>query len=396
VGNKVFVIGVGMTNFEKPQTREWTYPEMVAEAVQHALADANIDYAQIQQAFGSTSFGPLAQRSLYTVGQTGVPIMTVTNACASGSSALFLARQAVRTGDIDLALAVGWEKMQRGSLGGGSDDGPGFLDLHLDAMAALVGPLDPKAPLTVQMFGNAGREHMKLYGSTHEHFAWIGWKNHAHSVNNHRSQFRTAYTIEQIQQAPMIWDPLTKLQCSPTSDGAAGAVLASERYVDEHDLGSHAVEFAGHHIATDAADSFSTASCIDIMGAQVSKRAAQIAMDQAEIGIDDVDVIELHDCFSTNELITYEALGMADTGEGHKLVDNQATTYGGKWVVNPSGGLISKGHPIGATGVAQCAELVWQVRGEADKRQVSGARIGLQHNIGLGSAAAVAVYRARA
>jgi acetyl-CoA acyltransferase len=237
---------------------------------------------------------------------------------------------------------------------------------------------------------------MTRYGSTPEHFAWIGWKNHVHSVNNPRSQFRTAYTIEEIQQAAMIWDPLTKLQCSPTSDGAAGVVLASERYVDEHGLGSHAVEFAGHHIATDAADSFSTISCIDIMGAQVSKRAAQIAMNQAEIGIDDVDVIELHDCFATNELITYEALGMAATGEGHKLVDNQATTYGGKWVVNPSGGLISKGHPIGATGVAQCAELVWQLRGEADKRQVSGARIGLQHNIGLGSAAAVAVYRARA
>ena len=220
-------------------------------------------------------------------------------------------------------------------------------------------------------------------------------KNYAHSVNNPRSQFRTACTIEQIEQAPMIWDPLTKLQCSPTSDGAAGAVLASERYVDEHDLGSHAVEFAGHHIATDAADSFSTASCIDIMGAQVSKRAAQIAMDQAEVGIDDVDVIELHDCFATNELITYEALGMAATGEGHKLVDNHDTTYGGKWVVNPSGGLISKGHPIGATGVAQCAELVWQLRGEADPGQVPGARIGLQHNIGLGSAAAVAVYRAR-
>jgi acetyl-CoA acyltransferase len=396
MGSKVFVIGVGMTNFEKPQTREWTYPEMVAEAVNHALADANIDYSTIEQAFGSTSFGSLAQRSLYTVGLTGVPIVTVSNACASGSSALFLARQAVKTGDIDLALAVGWEKMQRGSLGSGSDgDGPGFLDLHLDAMAAAVGPLDPTAPVTVQMFGNAGREHMKRYGSTPEHFAWIGWKNHFHSVNNPRSQFRIAHSIEDIQQAPMIWDPLTKLQCSPTSDGAASAVLASERYVDEHDLGAHAVEFAGHHIATDSADSFSTTSCIDIVGAQLSKRAARSAMGQAEIGIGDVDVIELHDCFSTNELITYEALGMAATGEGHKLVDNKATTYGGEWVVNPSGGLISKGHPIGATGVAQCAELVWQLRGEAGKRQVPGARVGLQHNIGLGSAAAVAVYRTR-
>lgn len=390
---RVFVVGVGMTKFEKPQTRGWTYPEMVSEAVVHALTDVGLNYGQIECAFGGTSFGALTQRSLYTVGTTGVPIMTVTNACASGSSALYLARQAIRAG-AQTAMAVGWEKMKRGSLGTGSDEGePSFIDLHIDAMADAEGPLDPKAPLTVQLFGNAGREHMRRYGSTPEDFAWIGWKNHTHSVRNPRSQFQTAYTLDEILQSTTIWSPLTKLQCSPTSDGAASAVLASERFVDEHDLWGRAVEFAGHHIATDGPDSFSENSAINVIGAQLSRRAAARAMEEAQVGIGDVDVIELHDCFSTNELITYEALGMAPTGEGHKLVETSATTYGGTWVVNPSGGLISKGHPIGATGVAQCAELTWQLRGEADERQVTNAKIGLQHNIGLGSACAVAVYK---
>lgn len=390
---RVYVIGVGMTNFEKPLRRGWQFPEMVTEAVQAALLDATVEYRQIEQAYGGTSFGTLAQRSLYSVGTTGVPIMTVTNACATGSSALYLARQALRSGEVDLTLAVGWEQMKPGALGVRGDDGPGMLDIHIDAMAELVGPLDPNAPPTAQMFGNAGREHMRRYGSTLEHFAWIGWKNHAHSVENPRSQFRTAYTLEEIMQAPMIWEPLTKLQCSPTSDGAACAILASERFVDEAGLWDQAIELAGHHIASDAADSFDTRSCIDIIGARTSRRAADHALAQAGVTIDDVDVIELHDCFSTNELITYEALGMAAEGEGHRLVDERATTYGGRWVVNPSGGLISKGHPIGATGVAQCAELVWQLRGQAGARQVEGARIGLQHNIGLGSACAVGIYR---
>ncbi|WP_319449805.1 MULTISPECIES: thiolase C-terminal domain-containing protein [unclassified Mycobacterium] len=390
----VFVIGVGMTKFEKPLRRAWTYPEMVAEAVNAALDDAGVHYDEIGIAFGGTSLGALAQRSLYTVGTTGVPIMTVTNACASGSSALYLARQAVKAG-APVALAVGWEKMKPGSLGTGvEEDGPGFLDLHLDTMADATGaPLDAHAPPTVQMFGNAGREHMARYGSTPEHFAWIGWKNHKHSVNNPRSQFQDEYTLEQIAQARMIWNPLTKLQCSPTSDGAASAIVASERFVEEHDLWDQAIELAGHHIATDAADSFSHKSSIDVVGAQVSRRAAAVALEQAQVSIGDVDVIELHDCFSTNELLTYEALGMAPEGEGHKLVETSDTTYGGRWVVNPSGGLISKGHPIGATGVAQCAELTWQLRGHAGDRQVPNARIGLQHNIGLGSACAVAIYR---
>jgi acetyl-CoA acyltransferase len=191
----------------------------------------------------------------------------------------------------------------------------------------------------------------------------------------------------------MIFDPLTKLQCSPTSDGSAAAVIASERFVDEHNLWGQAVEIAGQAMATDLPSSFDPQDAISVVGADMTRSAATRALEQAQASIDDVKVIELHDCFSTNELLTYEALGMAGQGEGHKLIEAADTTYGGRWVVNPSGGLISKGHPLGATGLAQCAELTWQIRGRAEARQVEGADVALQHNLGLGGAAVVTVYK---
>ena len=224
---------------------------------------------------------------------------------------------------------------------------------------------------------------------------WIGWKNHKHSVNNPFAQFQTEYSLEDIASAPMIHEPLTKLQCSPTSDGAAAVIVASERFVDEHDLYDQAIEIAGQAMVSDLRSSFDeTADCITIVGYDMSKEAARRAYEEAQVGPEDVQVVELHDCFSANELITYEALGLAPEGEGHKLVEKQATTYGGDGpVVNPSGGLISKGHPLGATGLAQCSELTWQLRGQADKRQVDDVRVALQHNIGLGGAAVVSIYR---
>lgn len=391
--NRTFVVGVGMTKFEKPGSRDWDYPDMAKEAVGNALQDAGVPYDKIEMAYAGSMYGSMGQRALYETGMTGIPVMTVMNACATGSSALFLARQAVRGGLADCALALGMEKMKKGSLGAGVGESKvTIIDHHLRSMTAgREWELD-KAPMP-QMFGNAGREHMEKYGSTPEHYAWIGWKNHKHSVNNPYAQFQTEYSFEDVKNAPMIFDPLTKLQCSPTSDGAAAAVVVSERFVDEHGLWDQAVEIAGHHIATDTPESFADNSSIQVVGFGVSQLAARKAMDEAQVSIEDVDVIELHDCFSANELITYEALGMAGVGEGHKLIDDKATTYGGKWVVNPSGGLISKGHPLGATGLAQCAELTWQLRGKAGKRQVEGARVALQHNIGLGSACAVAVYK---
>jgi acetyl-CoA acetyltransferase len=234
---------------------------------------------------------------------------------------------------------------------------------------------------------------MEKYGTTKEQFAKIGYKNHKHSVNNPYAQFQDEYTLEDILAAPTIYDPLTKLQCSPTSDGSGAAVLASERFVDEHGLAAQAVEIVGQAMVTDLPGTLESQSAITLVGADMTRRAATQVYEQAGFGPDDVDVIELHDCFSTNELLTYEALGLCGEGEGGKLVDSDDTTYGGRWVVNPSGGLISKGHPLGATGLAQCAELTWQLRGAADKRQVAGARTALQHNIGLGGAAVVTAYQ---
>merc|ERR1711972_559289 len=242
------------------------------------------------------------------------------------------------------------------------------------------------------MFGNAAREHMALYGSKPEHYAYIGYKNHKHSVNNPYSQFRDEYTEQQVLEAPAIHSPLTKLQCSPTSDGAAAAVLMSEEAVQRYGLEGQAVEIIGQTMATDYSSAFEgnkDDTSINCIGAEMCERAAQKTYEATGKSPEDVQVIELHDCFASNELITYEGLGLAKKGEGHKLIDSKATTYGGKWVVNPSGGLISKGHPIGATGVAQCAELNWHLRGEAGPRQVQGAKVALQHNLGLGPGACV-------
>ena len=394
-GNRTFVIGVGMTKFDKPGAKDGDYPDWAKEAGENALADAGVPYDDVEQAYAGYCYGDstYGQRALYQLGLTGIPVVNVNNNCSTGSSALYLARQAVKGGLADCALAIGFEKMEKGSLGMKYTDRTPAMDKHMMKMFEFRAAED--SPFAPQMFGNAGRDHMEKYGSKPDHYAWIGWKNHKHSVNNPYAQFQDEYTIEEIKDARMIHEPLTKLQCSPTSDGSACAVVASERYVDEHGLWDQAVEIAGQAMVTDLSSTFDDQSdCIRIVGFDMSKEAAKQAYEEAEVSAEDVDVCELHDCFSANELITYEALGFAEEGEGHKLVDAEATTYGGDGpVVNPSGGLISKGHPLGATGLAQCSELTWQLRGTADKRQVDGATVALQHNIGLGGAAVVSVYK---
>lgn len=393
--NRTYVIGVGMTTFDKPGTKEGGYPEWAKEAGEQALSDAGVPYDAIQQAFVGYVYGDSTsgQRAIYTLGLTGIPVVNVNNNCSTGSSALYLARQAVKHGQADCAMALGFEQMERGSLSMKFPDHANPMGPHMDAMAALRAP--EESPFAPQMFGNAGRDHMDRYGSKPEHFAWIGWKNHKHSVNNPYAQFQQEYTLDEIKDARMIHEPLTKLQCSPTSDGAACAIVASERFVEAHGLWAHAVEIAGQAMTTDYASSFADETdCMRIVGFDMSKAAAEQAYAEAGIEAKDVDVVELHDCFSANELITYEALGFAEVGHGHELVEAQATTYGGAGpLVNPSGGLISKGHPLGATGLAQCSELCWQLRGLADARQLEGAKVALQHNIGLGGAAVVTVYR---
>lgn len=393
MGNRVFVVGVGMTKFEKPGAREWDYPDMAREAGGRALADAGIEYGLVEQAYVGYVYGESTsgQRAVYELGLTGIPIVNVNNNCSTGSTALFLATQAVRSGQVDCTLALGFEKMQAGSLGSTYDDREQPMMRHLLALAELQEFAMPPAPY---MFGAAGKEHMERFGTTAEQFAKIGVKNHRHSQNNPYAQFQDEYTLDEILGSKPIYGPLTKLQCSPTSDGSGAVVVVSEEFVDKHDLAGQAVEIVGQSMVTDLPSTFDDRSAISLVGADMTRTAAARVYEQAGIGPDDIDVIELHDCFSTNELLTYEALGLCGQGEGGKLVDNDDTTYGGRWVVNPSGGLISKGHPLGATGLAQCSELTWQLRGTADKRQVDGAAVALQHNIGLGGAVVVTAYRA--
>jgi acetyl-CoA acetyltransferase len=389
---RTYVIGVGLTKFEKPGARDWDYPDMGREAGERALADAGIGYDEIEQAAVSYCYGDstAGQRALYELGLTGIPAVNVNNNCASGSSALFLARQWVAGGLADCTLALGFEKMERGSLGVKYDDRTIPLDKHFTAMVEKRG--FAPAPAAPQMFGNAGREYMERYGVAPETFAKVAEKNHRHSANNPYSQFQDVYTLEQILAAPMVHEPLTKLQCCPTSDGGGAAIIASERFVDEHGLGDRAVEIVAQAMTTDTPASFGD-SDMRIVGFDMTGAAARKVYDQAGFGPEDVQVIELHDCFSANELITYEGLGLCEEGKAGDLIENGEVTYGGTWVVNPSGGLISKGHPLGATGLAQCAELTWQLRGEADARQVEGATAALQHNLGLGGACVVTMYK---
>ncbi|KOU07511.1 Nonspecific lipid-transfer protein [Streptomyces sp. NRRL F-2295] len=393
---KAYIVGVGMTKFEKPETRDWSYPDMVREAAAAALEDARVRYDQVEHVPAGYCFQPstAGQRAVYEMGLTGIPVYNVNNNCATGSTALMLARQFVEGGGSDCVLAVGFEKMTRGALGGGTGGGDlagSPVARHYGIMAAAHG--FEASPPTAQIFGNAAREHMERYGTTPAQLAAVGAKNHRHSVNNPYAQFQDPYTVEEVLASRTVHRPLTKLQCSPTSDGAAAAVVVSERFADLHGLGDRAVEIVAQTMTTDTEESFVSGSCVDAVGFPMSRAAARQVYAASGLGPDDLDVIELHDCFSVNELLTYEALGLCAVGESGKLVESGATTYGGRWVVNPSGGLISKGHPLGATGLAQAAELTWQLRGEAGARQVPGARTALAHNIGLGGAAVVTLLR---
>ncbi|MFF4114245.1 lipid-transfer protein [Streptomyces sp. NPDC001714] len=392
---KAYVAGVGMTKFEKPESRDWQYWDMVREAGGSALADAGIAYTDVEQVPVGFCFQPstAGQRAAYELGLTGVPVYNVNNNCATGATALMLARQLVEGGTADCVLALGFEKMKRGALGGGAD-GSDFatspVARHYGVMAARHG--FEMTPPTAQIFGDAAREHMERYGTTEAQLAAVAAKNHRHSADNPYAQFQDVYDVAGILAARTVHRPLTKLQCSPTSDGAAAAVVVSERFAERRGL-TGLVEIVAQAMTTDTEESFASGSCIDVVGQPMSRAAARQVYDRSGLGIEDVDVVELHDCFSVNELLTYEALGMCAVGESGKLVESGATTYGGRWVVNPSGGLISKGHPLGATGLAQTAELVWQLRGTAGDRQVPGARVGLAHNIGLGGAAVVTLFR---
>ncbi len=393
MSRKVCVIGVGMTPFTKPGTSP-EYNEMAREATAMALKDAGIDYKEVQQAavgyvYGDSTCG---QRAVYEMGLTGIPVYNVNNNCSTGSTALFLAKQLVEGGLAECVLALGFEKMEKGALGSKFTDRLNPMDKHVEVMLNKQG-YEPMAPPAAQFFGGGGREHMEKYGTTREQLAKIAVKNRKHSVHNPYSLFRQEMSLEEILAAPMVFDPLTRYQCCPPTCGAGAAIVCSEEFAKKHGH-NNPVYIAGMAMTTDYGSSFEESSMIKCIGFDMTKEAAASVYKQAGLGPEDVDVVELHDCFSANELITYEGLGLCPVGEAGKYIDEDAFTYGGKVaVVNPSGGLLSKGHPLGATGLAQCAELNWQLRGAADKRQVEGAKVGLQHNLGLGGAAVVTMYR---
>jgi len=376
----VCVIGVGMTKFERCE-RDFT--ELVHEAVGDALKMSGVAPDALEQAFAGyvNGMSTQGQRALYGMGIGGLPVYNVHNYCSTGSTALHLGYQAVAGGMNECVLAFGFEKMQKGP-----------LEKQLTGLDDIAKETDKGAPpIAARMFGDGGRQHMELYGTTKEQFAKVSVKNHRHSVNNPRSQYREACSLEEVLASRMVYDPLTILQCCPTSDGAGAAVLCSEEFANKRGI-SKPVKIVAQAMQTDHLEDFAMGS-LGWIGIGMSRRAAQKVYEQAGLGPKDVDVIELHDCFSTNELVTYESLGLCKDGEGGRLIDEDQVTYGGKWVVNPSGGLLSKGHPLGATGLAQCAELVWQLNGMAEKRQVEGARVALQHNVGLGGACVVTMYR---
>jgi acetyl-CoA acetyltransferase len=389
--HQVLVAGVGMIPFKKPGSSA-PYDEMGAEAVRLALADAGLAYRDVQQAYAGYVYGDSTsgQNVLYRVGMTGVPIVNVNNNCSTGSTALFLARQAVGAGAVDCALAVGFEQMKPGALASLWTDRPTPFDRFDRLTEQLVG--QPQLPLALRYFAGAGQEHMKRHGTKLATFASIRAKASRHAEKNPLAVFRKVVTTEEVLADQPIWPGvMTRLMACPPTCGAAAAVVVSERFAKERGVRA-GVRIAAQAMTTDTSTSFDQRSMVDLVGFQMSKAAARKVYEQAGIGPRDVDVCELHDCFAQNELLTYEALGFCEEGGGERFVEAGENTYGGDVVTNPSGGLLSKGHPLGATGLAQCAELVAQLRGGAGARQVEGARIALQHNLGLGGACVVTLY----
>lgn len=391
MSNKAYVVGVGMVPFQKPGASE-SYDVMAAKATRTALGDAGVDYSQVEQAYVGYVYGDstCGQRALYHVGMTGIPIVNVNNNCSTGSSALFLARQAVESGAVECALALGFEQMKPGAIGSVFEDRVSPFQSFDDETDALVG--DNGLPLALRYFGGAGKAHMDEFGTTLETFAKIRAKASRHAAKNPVALFRKEVTAEDVLADKMLWPGvMTRLMACPPTCGAAAAIICTKAFADKHGLDS-SVRIAAQAMTTDGPETFNAHDMREVVGASMAKNAAAQVYEAAGIGPEDINVVELHDCFTHNELITYEALGLCGHGEAGKFVDDGDNTYGGKYVTNPSGGLLSKGHPLGATGLAQCTELVQQLRGTADARQVDGARLALQHNLGLGGACVVTLY----
>jgi sterol carrier protein 2 len=387
---KVRVAGVGMIPFTKPGQSE-AYHIMGSKAAQAALNDAGLSYSDIQQAFVGYVYGDstAGQAALYELGCTGIPITNLNNNCSTGSTALFNARQAVAAGVVDVALALGFEQMNPGALGVVFNDRPNPLARFSEEMVQLQGASE--APFAAQFFGGAGHEYAQKYGMSAEVFGMISVKARKHAAGNPFAVFRDPITLEEVMASKPVYAELTRLQCCPPTCGAAAAVVVSESYAKRKGLSAN-VEIVAQAMTTDYASTFESHSMSKVIGYDMARKAADMVYEASGISPKDIPVVELHDCFTANELLTYEALRLTPEGTAEAFVRDSQNTYGGRVVTNPSGGLLSKGHPLGATGLAQCAELVWQLRGTADKRQVEGARHALQHNLGLGGACVVTMY----
>ncbi|HKY89822.1 MAG TPA: lipid-transfer protein [Nevskiaceae bacterium] len=392
MSRKTFVAGVGMIPFVKPGKSD-PYDVMGARAIAIALEDAGVGYQQIQQVYAGYVYGDstCGQRAIYHVGMTGVPVVNVNNNCSTGSTALYLARQAVESGAVECALAVGFEQMQPGALTSHFADRPEPLGNFI-SLAQELKPA-PGAPMAPHMFGTAGAEYLEKYNVGPEVFARVSVKARKHALHNDKAIFRELVTEEQVLASPVIFGPMTRLQCCPPTCGAAAAVIVSEAFARKHGLKAD-VAILAQAMTTDFTSTFSEGSMIKAVGYDMTAAAAKQVYEKAGVGPKDVNVCELHDCFTANEVLTYEGLGLTEEGTADKFIADGENTYGGRVVTNPSGGLLSKGHPLGATGLAQCTELVDQLRGRCGPRQVDGARIALQHNLGLGGACVVTLYGA--
>ncbi|WP_434931716.1 lipid-transfer protein [Shewanella sp. HL-SH5] len=386
--SSIVIAGVGMTPFCKPGQHQ-PYRVMAANAIKLALADAGINAKQIQQAFGAYIYGDstCAQHAFYDVIQSGIPIINVNNNCSSGSTALYLARQAVMSGEVECVLAFGFEEMQPGALGSNWQD----RESPFTRIAPVLSQFNaPDGPIALRAFGAAGRHYMDKYNVTAELFAKVAVKSRRHAMNNPYALLKMPLCAEQVLADKVIYDGyLTRLMACPPTCGAAAVIVCSDKFAQQHSISSR-VKILAQAMATDTQDSWQDP--INAVGQNMTQMAAQKVYNAAAISPQDVNVIELHDCFTPNEVITYEALGLCAEGEAEKFIKQGNNTYGGQFVIGPSGGLMSKGHPIGATGLAQCAELVWHLRDQAGARQVQGARLALQHNVGLGGAVVVTLY----
>ena len=391
MGNRVFIAGVGMIPFSKPSAAR-PYTTMGTDAIRLALHDTSIDYGDIQQVYVGYVYGDstCGQRVAYEVGMTGIPVFNVNNNCATGSAAIYLARQAILGGISDCTLAVGFEQMPPGAISAMYSDRPSPTG-KWRTQAERKRPRPPNTPPAAHLFGSAALEYQEIHGTKNEVFAMISAKARKHAAHNERAIFRDAITVEDVLNSAPVFGVLTRLQCCPPTCGAAAAVLVSEQFAKREGLNVD-VEILSQAMVTDLPSTFGSGSAIKAVGYDMSEKAALAVYEAAGISPVDLDVCELHDCFTANELLSYEALHLVPPGGAERFIRNGANTYGGEIVVNPSGGLLSKGHPLGATGVAQCVELVDQIKGRCGARQVENVRLGLQHNIGIGGACVVTAY----